>query len=71
MNPLGYAFEKFDDFGRFRTEEPLENPENLIAKAKGKYNVDTYKTKPVNTVGLSPRHRRSRSSMARSRTPST
>lgn len=51
MNPLGYAFEMYDDFGRFRTEESLENPENLIAKAKGKYNADTYKTKPVNTTG--------------------
>ena len=51
MNPLGYPFEKFDDFGRFRAEEPLENPENLIDNAKGKYDSDTYKTKPVNTVG--------------------
>ncbi|MEI6233662.1 MAG: DUF1588 domain-containing protein [Planctomycetota bacterium] len=51
MNPLGYPFEKFDDFGRFRSEEPLENPENLIEKPKGKYDADTYKTKPVNTAG--------------------
>jgi hypothetical protein len=51
MNPLGYPFEKFDDFGRFRAEEPLENPENLIEKAKGKYDADSYKTKPVNTAG--------------------
>ncbi len=51
MNPLGYPFEKFDDFGRYRADEPLENPENLVAKAKGKYDADTYKTKPVNTVG--------------------
>jgi hypothetical protein len=51
MNPLGYAFEKFDDFGRYRADEPLENPENLIAKAKGKYDADTYKTKPVDTSG--------------------
>ncbi|MEI6232434.1 MAG: DUF1588 domain-containing protein [Planctomycetota bacterium] len=51
MNPLGYPFEKFDDFGRFRANEPLENPENLIEKAKGKYDADTYKTKPVSTVG--------------------
>lgn len=51
MNPLGYPFERYDDFGRYRTEEPLENPENLIAKAKGKYDADTYKTKTVNTAG--------------------
>ncbi len=52
MNPLGYAFEKFDDFGRFRADEPLEYPENLIEKAKGKYDADTYKTKPVDTSGF-------------------
>lgn len=51
MNPLGYPFEKYDDFGRYRADEPLENPENLIAKAKGKYSADTYKTKPVVTTG--------------------
>ena len=32
MNPLGYALESYDDFGRFRTEESLEYPENLIKK---------------------------------------
>ena len=36
MNPLGYAFEMFDDFGRFRKMEKLEHPENVLAKAKGK-----------------------------------
>jgi hypothetical protein len=51
MNPLGYAFERYDDFGRYRTEEPLENPENLIAPAKGKYDADTYKTRTVNSQG--------------------
>lgn len=51
MNPLGYPFECFDDFGRYRADEPLEHPENLIAKAKDKYGADAYKTKPVNTVG--------------------
>ncbi len=51
MNPLGYPFEKFDDFGRYRADEPLESPENLVAKAKGKYDADTYKTKLVNTAG--------------------
>ncbi len=52
MNPLGYPFEFYDDFGRFRRDEPLENPENLVAKAKGKYDADNYKTKPVHTEGL-------------------
>ena len=51
MNPLGYPFELYDDFGRYRAEEPLESPENLLAKAKGKYDADTYKTKPVSAVG--------------------
>ena len=51
MNPLGYPFEKFDDFGRFRADEPLENPENLIKKAKRENDADTYKAKPVSTVG--------------------
>ena len=51
MNPLGYAFEKFDDFGRFRADEPLENEENLISKGNGKTSSNTYKTKPVNTNG--------------------
>lgn len=52
MNPLGYPFEFFDDFGRFRREEPLENPENLITKANGRsLMADVYKTKPVRTDG--------------------
>ena len=52
MNPLGYAFEVYDDFGRYRTEESLENSENLVAKAQPKSGtLDVYKTKPVNAVG--------------------
>jgi len=51
MNPLGVTFELFDDFGRRRTVESLEHPENLIAKAKVKDGADTFKTKPVNTTG--------------------
>jgi len=56
MNPLGYAFEMYDDFGRFRTEESLEHPDNLIKKGpdKAKPHVDlrdTYKTLPVNPKG--------------------
>ena len=30
MNPLGNAFEMYDDFGRYRTEEELEHPKNLL-----------------------------------------
>ncbi len=51
MNPLGYAFEAYDDFGRYRLEEPLEHPEHLIAKATKKNGSPTYKTKPVNSAG--------------------
>lgn len=51
MNPLGYPFEYYDDFGRYRREEPLENPENLIAKGKDKYDADIYKTRTVDTRG--------------------
>ena len=50
MNPLGLAFENFDDFGRYRTLENLEHPENILAKAKTKYGADTYKTAPVVTT---------------------
>ena len=56
MNPLGYAFEMYDDFGRFRTEESLEHPDNLIKKGPDKAAPhvdlrDTYKTLPVNPAG--------------------
>ena len=51
MNPLGLPFEAFDDFGRYRLNEPLEYPEHLIAKAKKKNGAATYKTRPVSTVG--------------------
>ena len=50
MNPLGMPFEIFDDFGRFRHDEPLEYPENLIQASKGNV-ADEYKTKPVSTLG--------------------
>lgn len=52
MNPLGLAFEVFDDFGRYRKEESLEAPENLIKKGNGKTTADVFKTKPVNAAGL-------------------
>lgn len=48
MNPLGLPFEMYDDFGRFRKEEPLEHPENVIAK-DGVFNI--YKTLPVDPRG--------------------
>jgi len=51
MNPLGLAFEMYDDFGRFRTAENLEHPDNVIAKAKIKNGTDTYKTAPVVSTG--------------------
>ena len=52
MNPLGHAFEIFDDFGRFRTQESLEAPENLIKKGNGKTSADVFKTKPVDARGF-------------------
>lgn len=56
MNPLGLAFEMYDDFGRYRTEESLEHPDNLISKGPDKAAVhvdlrDTYKSLPVNAHG--------------------
>ena len=48
MNPLGLPFEQFDDFGRFRTQEPLEHAENIVGKNG---NLSIYKTLPVNTRG--------------------
>ena len=51
MNPLGLAFEMYDDFGRYRAIESLEHPDNLTAKAKSKHGADTYKTAPVDTTG--------------------
>jgi cytochrome c553 len=51
MNPLGVTFEIFDDFGRYRTVESLEHPDNVLAKAKTKYGADTYKTAPVVASG--------------------
>ncbi len=56
MNPLGLAFEMYDDFGRYRTEESLEHPDNLIKKGPDKAAPhvdlrDTYKTLPVNAKG--------------------
>ncbi len=51
MNPLGFPFEVFDDFGRYRTGEPLEYPEHLIAKSTKKNGASVYQTKPVSMLG--------------------
>ena len=51
MNPLGMPFEAYDDFGRYRLDEPLEAPENLVARTKKKNGFDQYKTKKVSTLG--------------------
>ncbi|QTN32067.1 DUF1588 domain-containing protein [Akkermansiaceae bacterium] len=57
INPLGLPFEMYDDFGRFRTVEALEYPENLIEERPEK-NVDPdfdnrniYKTLPIDAKG--------------------
>lgn len=34
MDPLGLAFEMYDDFGRYRTMERLEHPDNLLQDVK-------------------------------------
>lgn len=60
MNPLGYAFESYDDFGRFRVRESLEYPEHLLKKqpdtAPNRNHLidlrDTYKTLPVDPSGF-------------------
>ncbi len=51
MNPLGLPFEVFDDFGRYRSEEALEHPDNLISKGDGKTSANVYKTLPVDATG--------------------
>ncbi|WP_338688795.1 DUF1588 domain-containing protein [Haloferula helveola] len=61
MNPLGYPFESYDDFGRFRTEEAIEYPENILETerviARSEHGtmtrmmVNHYKTKPVDPSG--------------------
>ncbi len=47
MNPLGMPFEMYDDFGRYRTEESLEHPDNFIRRSKEKNGANVYKTSPV------------------------
>ena len=48
MNPLGVPFEMYDDFGRYRTAEPLEHPENVIKKDR---DLTIYKTLHVDPHG--------------------
>lgn len=62
MDPLGFPFELYDDFGRFRTQENLEHPENLIKQAPKQNapvdqltfgaNLPVYKTLPVDARGV-------------------
>ena len=62
MNPLGYTFECFDDFGRFRLKEELEYPENLVGNKEvvaddtngvlRKLRIPIYKTKDVDAHGV-------------------
>ena len=49
--PLGLPFEAFDDFGRFRAEELMEHPDNLIKRGNGKTTFDQYPTMPIDTTG--------------------
>jgi mono/diheme cytochrome c family protein len=56
MNPVGLPFEMYDDFGRYRMEEFLEHPENLLEKRPDKGAPqddlrDIFKTLPVDASG--------------------
>ncbi|MFZ9937490.1 MAG: DUF1588 domain-containing protein [Luteolibacter sp.] len=56
MNPLGYVFESYDDFGRYRMEEFLEYPEKMVKKGPDKPTLliesrDIYQTLPVDSSG--------------------
>ncbi len=51
MNPLGLPFQAFDDFGRYRLEEVLEHPDNLLERGNGKTTFDVYPTAPISTTG--------------------
>ena len=58
MDPLGFPFESYDDFGRFRTQENLEHPDNLIKEARRDEvnnfgaSLPVYKTLPVDSRGV-------------------
>ncbi|MFM7845111.1 MAG: DUF1588 domain-containing protein [Planctomycetota bacterium] len=51
MNPLGIPFEAYDDFGRFRKEESLEHPDNVVSKGTTKHAGNRYKTASFSTAG--------------------
>ena len=60
MNPLGYVFESYDDFGRFRTEENIEYPENIVGHETvmraffnryEEFQMPIYKTRKVDPSG--------------------
>ncbi|MEZ6104920.1 MAG: DUF1588 domain-containing protein [Pirellulaceae bacterium] len=51
MNPLGLAFESYDDFGRFRTEESIEHPDDFIRSGAGRDDADIYQTQPADSSG--------------------
>lgn len=57
MNPLGYVFESYDDFGRYRQQESLEYPDQMLSEGpeqKGNHLIDTrdtYRTLPVDSSG--------------------
>lgn len=58
MDPLGFPFELYDDFGRYRTQEYLEHPDNLIKPAKRDElnefgaSLPVYDTLPVDPRGV-------------------
>jgi hypothetical protein len=56
MNQLGYTFESYDDFGRFRVQESLEYPDQMVQNNPDKGTLlsdtrDLYKTLAVNPRG--------------------
>jgi hypothetical protein len=51
MNPLGLPFEMYDDFGRFRMEEMLEHPDNIIKEGDGEVTFNVYRTLPIDASG--------------------
>jgi hypothetical protein len=61
MNPLGYPFESYDDFGRHRKDEAIEYPENVLETRKElargvngplmNFDVPAYKMLPVDSRG--------------------
>jgi len=51
MNPLGLPFESFDDFGRYRTVEDLEHPDNLITEGSTHGQLPVYPTAPIDSTG--------------------